>query len=212
MVLILIALLPLGLTVLYRLVDPPGSTLMIARTLTGQPVTHDWVALDDISPNLIASVIVSEDSRFCDHDGVDWKAMELVLQQAREGQAPRGASTISMQTVKNLHLWHGRSYIRKALELPLALWADWVLGKRRLLEIYLNIAEWGPGVFGIEAAAQFRFRRSAKRLSRTQSALLATTLPNPAMRNPARPGPRHRRLARIIQTRASQSGGLLDCL
>ncbi|WP_350335519.1 monofunctional biosynthetic peptidoglycan transglycosylase [Coralliovum pocilloporae] len=209
---LLIALLPFGLTVLYRYVDPPGSTLMMARVLTGEPVTHDWVPLEQMSPRLIASVIVSEDSRYCSHGGIDWQAIELVLEQAEEGKPLRGASTITMQTVKNLFLWHGRSYLRKALEVPLALWANQVLSKRRLLEIYLNIAEWGPGIFGAEAAARYRFKRSAAKLGREQSALLATSLPNPALRNPARPGRKHKRLGRIIQKRAAQSGGLLDCL
>jgi len=117
-----------------------------------------------------------------------------------------------MQTVKNLFLWPGRSYLRKALELPLALWLDAVHSKRRIMEIYLNIAEWGPGIYGAEAAARHYFGRSAAALTARQAALLAVTLPNPHARNPAKPGSSLNRLANIIQRRAAGAGGHLECL
>ena len=138
--------------------------------------------------------------------------MNLVVDDLIEGERPRGASTIPMQTVKNLYLWSSRSYIRKGLEVPLALMVDAIWSKRRLLEIYLNIAEWGPGIFGIEAAARHHFKRSAKSLSRRQAALLAVTLPNPHLRNPRKPRRGMRRLARLVERRAKQSGAYIKCV
>jgi monofunctional biosynthetic peptidoglycan transglycosylase len=129
-----------------------------------------------------------------------------------EGEKTRGASTIVMQTGKNLFLWPGRSYLRKALELPLALYIDLVLSKKRIMEIYLNIAEWGPGIYGIEAASQYRFGRPASALTRRQAALLAVTLPSPETRNPAKPTKGLSRLARIIERRARQAGAYIGCL
>src|SRR5690606_3426591 len=128
------------------------STPMAWTWLTGGQVQRDWVPLEAVAPALIRTVMVSEDSRYCSHRGVDWAAVQDVLDANRD--TPRGASTIPMQTVKNLFLWQSRSYVRKAIEAPLAYAADFVLGKKRLMEIYLNIAEWGPGIFGAEAAAR----------------------------------------------------------
>lgn len=175
-----------ALLVLYSVV-PPVSTLMIGRWLTLQPVDRRWVSLDEIAPVLPMAVIASEDSRFCMHDGVDWQALQLVLSNAGEDGPSRGASTIPMQTVKNVVLTHHRSYIRKGLEIPLALFSDLVWSKRRTMEIYLNIAEWGEGIFGAEAAAKHYFGKSAQALSRREAALLASALPNPLVRSPARP-------------------------
>jgi monofunctional biosynthetic peptidoglycan transglycosylase len=117
-----------------------------------------------------------------------------------------------MQTVKNLYLWHGRSFLRKVLEAPLALYFDAIMPKKRIMEIYLNIVEWGPGIYGAEAAAQHHFGRSAKDLSRRQAALLAAALPNPIERNPAKPGPGMRRTARVVEARALRSGGYVQCV
>ena len=137
----------------------------------------------------------------------------MVIDDAIAGEGSRGASTITMQTVKNLYLWHRPlGTLRKVVELPLAVYTDLVLPKRRIMEIYLNIAEWGPNIYGIEAAAQHHFGRSAKNLSRRQAALLAVTLPNPIGRNPARPGPGLRRLASLIERRAAQAGDYVWCL
>ena len=136
----------------------PVSTLMLADLVTFQGYDRQWVPLEDISPRLVQSVMMSEDGQFCFHDGVDWNQMQGVVNDALEGEATRGASTIPMQTAKNLFLWNGRSFIRKGLELPLALVSDFIWSKKRMMEIYLNIAEWGPGVYGIEAAAQYHFK------------------------------------------------------
>lgn len=191
----------LTLVAAYRFL-PPVSTLMLARYATGKPVERVWVPLERISPRLIAAVVASEDSRFCDHNGVDWTALHEVAAQADEDGPARGASTIAMQTAKNLFLWPSRSYVRKGLELPLALLIDAAWPKRRVLEVYLNIAELGPGVFGAEAAARAKFDKSAAALTAREAALIATSLPNPARRDAAKPGRGHVRLAATIQRRA----------
>ncbi|MTH95894.1 monofunctional biosynthetic peptidoglycan transglycosylase [Roseibium sp. RKSG952] len=208
---LLLVLLPPLLTVLYSFV-PPVSTLMLARYAEGLWVDRQWVSLEEISPNLIRSVIVSEDSTFCFNDGVDWIALERQLGILSEGETPRGASTLTMQTAKNLFLWPGRSYIRKGFELPMALMLNAILTKKRVLEIYLNIAEWGEGIFGAEAAAQAWFGKSAKDLTHVEAARLATSLPNPLERNPARPASWQRSLAATNLARIRQSGPIFDCV
>ena len=206
---LVLVLIPLILVPVYRFV-PPVSTLMIRTWLTGQPIERTWVSLGDIAQSLTASVIMSEDGKFCAHNGVDWAEINKVIDQS--GDQPRGASTISMQAAKNMFLWQSRSYLRKALEIPIALYADLVWGKRRQMEIYLNIVEWGPGIFGIEAAARHYFATSAKALNSRQSALLAVTLPNPAARDPAHPSRLMQALAQTVAARARASGAYIDCL
>lgn len=205
--------LPIVLTILYM--PPfvrPISTLMVKDIVTLQGYDRQWVALDDIAPVLAHSVIMSEDGQFCSHRGVDLGELRGVISDALDGESTRGASTIPMQTVKNLYLWNGRSFIRKAAELPLAIYFDALMSKRRIMEIYLNIAEWGPNIYGIEAASQHYFGKPASQLSRRQAALLAVTLPNPAARNPAKPGAGLRRLASVIERRASRAGAYVQCL
>ena len=145
-----IAVIALGALMLAWRYLPAVSTLMAARWVTGQGVERVWLPLEKISPALIHAVLTSEDARFCDHGGVDWGALKEVLDEADEDGPSRGASTIPMQTVKNLFLWPGRSAIRKGLEIPLAMALDTIWPKRRVLEVYLNIAEWGDGIFGAE--------------------------------------------------------------
>ena len=211
--LILICLIPVVLALIY--IHPnvqPASTLMVKNWAVGSKVDRRWVPLGEISPFVYQSVISSEDGQFCAHDGVDWAAVNLVVDDLMEGERPRGASTIPMQTVKNLFLWTNRSYIRKGLEVPLALYTDLVWSKKRMMEIYLNVIEWGPGIFGIEAAARHYFKKSAKRLTRRQAALLAVTLPNPIVRNPRKPSSGLQRLAQLTEKRAKQSGAYVKCL
>jgi monofunctional biosynthetic peptidoglycan transglycosylase len=213
-VVIVLAVLPIALTILYiPSFVHPISTLMIKDLVTFQGYDRRWVPLEDIAPVLMHSVIMSEDGQFCSHRGVDLGELKLVIDDAIAGEQSRGASTITMQTVKNLYLWH-RPFgtLRKVVELPLAVYADLVMPKRRIMEIYLNIAEWGPNIYGIEAAAQYHFGRSAKNLTRRQAALLTVTLPNPITRNPAKPGPGLRRVANIVERRAMGAGGYVDCL
>jgi monofunctional biosynthetic peptidoglycan transglycosylase len=199
-------LLPYLLTPLY-LVVRPVSTLMVWRYVTFQPVTRIWRPLEDIAPVLPRTVIASEDGQFCNHRGIDWRSLRDILTEAEDFEDLRGGSTITQQTAKNLFLWQGRSYVRKALEMPLAVWMDLVLGKRRIMEIYLNVAEWGPsGQFGAEAGARRAFKTSAADLNARQAALMAAMLPNPVRRDAQKPGPAVRRLAGIYQRRANIAG------
>jgi len=207
-VVIILILIPVVLVPVYTVV-PPISTLMIYSRLFG-PVERQWVPFDDIPQVLVASVIMSEDARFCTHDGVDWEELHKVMDQP-EGPN-RGASTVTMQTVKNLFLWNARSYVRKGLEIPLALYANLVWSKRRTMEIYLNIVEWGPGIFGVEAAAQKYFKRPAKSLTGGEAGLLVAALPNPITRNPGRPSRMVRARAQEIASRARAAGPYVDCL
>ena len=208
MLLILLALLllPYVLAPFYH-VGHPVSTLMAWRWLKGAPVSRQWVDLGAMSPALPRSVVASEDAKFCRHHGVDWDALREVIDDAEDGEVRRGGSTITQQVAKNLFLWPGRSVVRKGLEIPLALWIDLVLGKQRVLEIYLNIAELGPsGQFGAEAGAAYAFGRSASTLSPREAALLAAILPNPVRRSARNPGPGVRRLAGIYAARAQAQG------
>ncbi|MCX2724932.1 monofunctional biosynthetic peptidoglycan transglycosylase [Roseibium salinum] len=209
--LLVLILLPPVLTVIYSVV-PPISTLMIGRYVQFLWVDRQWVPLEEISPSLIRSVITSEDSGFCQNNGVEWDVLHEQVEALSEGERPRGASTITMQTAKNLFLWGERSYIRKVLELPLAMMLDAILTKRRILEIYLNIAEWGEGIFGAEAAAQAWFGKPAKDLSQVEAARLATALPNPRGRNSAKPSSGHRRLAATNLARVKVAGPIFDCV
>ncbi len=205
---------PLVLTLLYVIVPPPVSNVMLIRVLQGNGMDKHWVSLDKMSPYLAASVLSSEDARFCSHWGVDWTELQGVIDDVMDdNEGPvRGASTISMQTAKNLFLWDGRNIIRKVLEIPLALWMDLVWSKRRMLEIYLNVAEWAPGVYGAEAAAQFHFKKSASQLTRKEAALLAAVLPNPIKRKAGKPSKGVRRIAQRIEIRARIMGPYLTCI
>ena len=177
--------LPVLLILIYGVVPVPVTPLMLMRDA---PMDKDWVSIEEIAPALQWAVIVSEDKRFCTHRGIDWTEMSKVLDELQEtGAASRGASTITMQVVKNLYLWPARSRIRKVIEIPMAVMMDFLLSKRRILELYLNIAEWGDGIYGAEAAARRHFNVSAKDLTRNQAARLVAVLPNPLERNPANP-------------------------
>ncbi len=190
----------------------PVSTLMILQWATGTAVTREWVPIEKMSPALIQSVMMSEDGQYCAHNGIDWNALSAVIDDAMEGEKTRGASTITMQAAKNLFLWPGRSFLRKAFEAPVALYVDFAIPKRRQMEIYLNIVEWGPGIFGAEAASRYHFGKFASELTEREAALLAVTLPNPHLRNPAKPSKGLSRLAKVTQSRARQSGAYIGCV
>lgn len=195
-----------------RYFNPPFSSEMLRQKFNGRPVNQTWVPIYNISPNLIKAVIMSEDARFCFHNGVDWRQVEKAWQEAMEGKKkPRGASTITMQLVKNQFLWADRSYLRKALELPLAFMVDLILPKRRQIEIYLNIVEWAPGVYGARAAARHHFKIHPSKLSSRQAAQLAASLPNPIVRRAGRPGPHTRRIAAIIHKRMAHAKPWVNC-
>jgi monofunctional biosynthetic peptidoglycan transglycosylase len=209
----------LALLVLPYLIVPfyafgkPVSTVMVWRQLSGAHMQRTFVPLARISPALALAVIVAEDGRFCSHHGVDFAEIRDALADADDLADVRGGSTITQQVAKNLFLWPGRSWLRKALELPLALWIDLVLSKRRILEIYLNIAEWGPnGEFGVEAGSRYAFGKPARDLSHYQAALLAAVLPNPMTRNAHAPGPGLRRLAGLYVGRSARAGAAVACI
>lgn len=209
-----IVLWPVVMTVAYTVVNPPVSNIMLLRAIKGNGIDKQWVSLADISPWLPRAVITSEDARFCSHWGVDWHEFSGVVEDAMEaGEAPiRGASTIPMQTAKNLFLWDGRFAIRKVIEIPEALWMDLVWSKRRMIEVYLNIVEWAPGVYGAEAAARHHFNKSAKDLSKKEAALLAAVLPNPIKRQAGKPSKGVKFKANLIQRRMGGMDPYLTCL
>ena len=179
-------MLVLLLSLIYLAV-PPVSTLMLARWATWQKVTYAPVPLSGISPHLIRMVLLAEDSRFCTHYGVNWGSMEKTIEDAAARKRTRGASTIPMQVTKNIFLWPQHSYIRKTIEIPLAMALNAFWPKRRMLEVYLSIAEWGDGIYGAEAASQTYFHKSAGKLSQYEAALLTAALPSPKRRNPTNP-------------------------
>jgi len=208
---VIVVLLPYFIAPLYRFVDPV-STLMLWRWLTGARVERVVLPVERIAPALPVTVLAAEDARFCSHRGVDFSELREAFAEADLAEM-RGGSTITQQLAKNLFLWQGRSFIRKALEFPLAFWLDLALGKRRQIEIYLNIAEWGPnGEFGAEAGARFAFGKSAQSLSVREAALLAAILPNPRRRSARMPGTTVRRLAGIYEARAARAGVSASCL
>ena len=211
-VIAVLILIPYAIAPFYRFINPV-STLMLWRWATGARVERGWLPLDRVSPTLPLAVIGAEDGTFCHNRGIDLGAMREALEQYDDTGRERGASTITQQTAKNLFLWQGRSIIRKALELPLAVWLYLVLPKRRVLEIYLNIVEWGPnGEFGAEAAARYAFGKSARNLNAREAAELASILPNPALRSARNPSPLVRRLAGLYKRRAETFPGLDACV
>jgi len=211
-VIAILVLAPYVIVPFYRSVDPV-SMPMLWRRMTGKRVERIVVPLSRISPALQLAVIVAEDGGFCHNRGIDLGAIREAMQQSEDVGEARGASTITQQTAKNLFLWEGRSFVRKALEFPLALWLNLVLPKRRILEIYLNIAEWGPnGEFGAEAGARFAFGKSAHDLTPYQAAELAAILPNPVERSAKTPGVLVRRLAALYQRRSIEFGALDACV
>lgn len=209
-----IVLWPLVMTFVYAVVPPPFSNVMLTRLIDGNGLHKQWMPLDQMSPWLARAVVSSEDQRFCSHHGVDWvEFQDAVGDQVSAGEAPtRGASTISMQTAKNLFLWDGHSVIRKILELPLSYYMDFIWTKHRMLEVYLNIAEWAPGVYGAEAAAQRHFGKSAAQLTRREAALLAAVLPNPIKRQAGKPSRHVNLVAARIQFRMAAIDAYLTCI
>jgi monofunctional biosynthetic peptidoglycan transglycosylase len=207
-----VLLIPYVIAPLYRFVDPV-STPMLWRWVTGKRVVRMVVPLNRIAPALRLSVIIAEDGTFCRNRGIDLGAIREAMQQSDELGEARGASTITQQTAKNLFLWEGRSFIRKALEFPLALWLNLVLPKRRVLEIYLNIVEWGPnGEFGAEAGARWAFGKSARDLTPAEAAELAAVLPNPVRRSARIPSVLVRRLAALYERRSLEFSGHDACV
>jgi len=189
------------LVIAYRELPPLVTPLMLLRLLDGSGIHKSWQPLEGISPNLIRAAMAAEDAKFCSHDGFDWQAIEDDWRRNRRGSQLLGASTISMQTAKNLFLWPERSWLRKGLEVYFTLLMELAWPKRRIMELYLNVAEWGPGIYGAEAAAQYHFHKSATALSAFEAARLAAVLPNPLRWSASRPSAYIRGRAGIIDAR-----------
>jgi monofunctional biosynthetic peptidoglycan transglycosylase len=197
---LLLFIFPPALTLVYRIVPPPITMLMIERLVQGQGLAKHWRGLSDISPALPQAVIAAEDARFCEHRGFDFEAMrEAAIHNERKPGKVRGGSTISQQTAKNVFLWPSRDYVRKGLEAWFTVLEEAIWGKRRILETYLNVVEWGPGIYGAQAAAQRYFHKDAKDLSPVEAARLAAVLPSPLKWKAVNPG-------RYVQRRSARIG------
>ena len=206
---------PVAVVAIYRFVPPPLTWLMVQRAFEGHGFDRRWVPLRRISPQLVRSVIGAEDSRFCQHHGFDWGAIQKAMahNEARPGRI-RGGSTISQQTAKNVFLWPHRDWARKGLESWFTVLIEAIWGKPRIMEVYLNSIEWGPGVYGAEAAAQANFHVSAAQLSPAKAARLAAIIPKPLAWKAARPGPYVKRRGGRIAAAAGtvRRDGLADCV
>jgi monofunctional glycosyltransferase len=210
--LLMVVLVPPGLLVAYRFLPVPLTPLMVIRLLEGEGLRRRWVALDEVAPVLAQAVVAAEDNRFCEHAGFDWKELEGQIRALLTGAPARGASTITMQTAKNVFLWPGRDFVRKTLEAWLTPQIELLWPKRRIMEVYLNVVELGPGIYGAEAAAGTYFGKPAGGLGAQEAALLAAILPSPRDWSPVRPTEYLQGRARTIRTRIKQLGPLLDCV
>lgn len=208
----IVVLLPIALIAIYEWLPPPITPLMVIRAAEGEGLERDWVNPKTIAATAPQAVIAAEDNLFCSHIGFDWNALGEAFDAASAGKAGRGGSTISQQTAKNLLLWPERSYVRKGLEAYLTALLEIMLDKERILTLYLNIAEWGPGIYGIEAAAQHHFGKPAAKLTKREAARLAAILPDPRGRSAARPGPHTDRYSNTIRRRMGQIAEHYECL
>ncbi|MBV7255174.1 monofunctional biosynthetic peptidoglycan transglycosylase [Pacificimonas sp. WHA3] len=184
---------------IYRFVPVPATSIMVRDWTSGTGVTKDWVPMSRISPNMPRAVIGAEDAKFCEHWGFDVEAIEKAMQKNEQGGRLRGASTISQQTAKNVFLWPGRNMVRKGLEAYFTGLIELAWGKHRIMEVYLNVAEFDAGVYGVEAASRHYFSKSAKDLTRREAARLAAILPDPVGRSASNPGPYTTRYASRIE-------------
>jgi monofunctional biosynthetic peptidoglycan transglycosylase len=200
---------------IYRVIPPPITILMIERLAEGRGMDRRWVPIRDMAPAMVRSVIASEDSRFCLHHGFDMHAIDAALRhnEAKPGKI-RGGSTISQQTAKNVFLWPGRSWVRKGIEAVFTVLIEEIWGKRRIMEVYLNTIEMGPGIYGVEAASRHYFGVSAHGLSPAEAGRLAAILPDPLKWKAAKPGPYVRRRTGSIEARSGTVArdGLAQCV
>lgn len=205
-----LVLLSVLLVLIHKWVPVWVTPIMVSRSIEyrSDPEFHTvkrWCPLEDISPELIKAVITSEDNLFCEHGGFDRKAIKQAMKEKKEGKRVRGASTISQQTAKNVFTFHKRTMWRKGVEGWFTLLIEWIWGKERIMEVYLNVAEMGKGVYGAQAAAQKYFGKDASALTRREAATLAACLPNPLDRNPAKP-------SRYVSSRASSISRMIPNL
>lgn len=213
-VLLVLAALPIGGVLIHTVAPPPLTLLMAREFVAGHGLDYRWRSLNQISPNLVASAIAAEDARFCSHGGFDMQAIERALKNNENGRKVRGGSTISQQTAKNVFLWPGRDWVRKGFEAGYTLMIETVWSKRRIMEVYLNVAEMGPGVFGAEAAARHWFDKSAADLTPREAARIAAILPSPRRYSASSPGPYVRRRTSRIQAAMGtvREQGLAACV
>jgi len=217
--LLILILFPLLSVAIHRFLPPLFTILMVKQAVAGEGLDYRWRSIDKISPQLVRAVIAAEDARFCEHKGFDFDAIQKALKanEAAEQSGSskmRGGSTISQQTAKNVFLWPGRDWVRKGLETGYTGLIELGWGKRRIMEVYLNVAEWAPGVYGAEAAAQHWFGKSAEDLTRQQASRLAAILPAPRRYKAVNPGPYVQRRARRIQANMGEvrAQGLDACV
>jgi monofunctional biosynthetic peptidoglycan transglycosylase len=201
--------LSLGAVLLFRYVPPPTSMVMLLQPGSVRELDYRWVDRDAIAWNAARAVMAAEDQRFVAHHGIDFVSLDKALAEYRDGDGLRGASTITQQVAKNLFLWQGRSFVRKGLEAYFAVLLEMCWPKERILEVYLNIAELGPNLFGVEAAARQYFGTSAAQLDASQAALLAAVLPNPSALHASRPSDyvRERQVWIVEQMRLLETRG-----
>ena len=211
---LIVLFLPVGGVLVHAVVPPFVTILMVKRVAQGEGLDYRWRSLNDISPRLVEGVIAAEDARFCSHMGFDIEAIEKALDANARGGKVRGGSTISQQTAKNVFLWPSRDWVRKGLEAGYTVIIEAVWGKRRIMEVYLNVAEWAPGVYGAEAAARHWYGKSARDLTAREAARLAAILPSPRRYKAASPGPYVRRRASRIQAAMGtiRNEGLAACV
>jgi monofunctional biosynthetic peptidoglycan transglycosylase len=191
------------LLLVFRFVAPPTTSFMLQSPY---PVTQHWVSIDELPSQIPLAMVASEDQLFPEHFGVDFAAISKALNQYDDGEGLRGASTISQQTAKNLLLWPGQSFVRKGLEAMLAVSLEAIWGKRRILEVYVNVAEFGKGIYGVEAASQHYFNKSARYLTRNEAARLAVLLPSPRNRDPRNLSPYFRQRVVWVEQQMQQLG------
>lgn len=203
--------LSLLLVIAFKWIPVPVTATML---MDENGITKDWESLDNIDPNLVAAVIAAEDSKFCEHWGFDQEAIEQAMRENAEGGRIRGGSTISQQTAKNVFLWQGGGYFRKGLEAYFTFWIEAVWGKRRIMEVYLNVAETGIGTYGAEAGSQRYFQHSASRLSPDEASRMAVALPQPKKRSVVNPGGWLARHGNSVERRIAvvKNDGLAACV
>ncbi|MET3666700.1 monofunctional biosynthetic peptidoglycan transglycosylase [Caulobacter sp. 1776] len=205
---------PVVTVILYRFIPPPVTPLMVIRAVEGRGLDHRWRPIDKVAPALPRALIAAEDAKFCDHRGFDFDALQKAYANNESGRKIRGGSTISQQTAKNVFLWPGRSYVRKGLEAWFTVLIETFWGKKRIMEVYLNSIEYGPGIYGAEAAAQRYFGVGADRLSPAQASRLAAILPSPLKWKVIKPGryvaKRSKKIGRA--SGAVRRGGLAECV
>jgi monofunctional biosynthetic peptidoglycan transglycosylase len=199
LILLVLVAVPVVGVLLFAVVPPTPTILMLQQAAKGQGLDYRWRGLNDISPNLVNAAIAAEDARFCSHHGFDMEAIQKALDHNAEGGRMRGGSTISQQTAKNVFLWPSRDWVRKGLEAGYTVLIETVWSKRRIMEVYLNVVEWAPGVYGAQAASRHWFGKDADELTAREAARLAAILPAPRRYKAASPGPYVRRRASRIQ-------------